>query len=624
MNRYPRSESFAVALGFSLAIVLLTIRAVSDGLLEKGDGVNHYLIARFSWGHPTLFMDLWGKPLFTLLASPFAQLGHAGVAGFNAVVAGLTAWAGVRALRHAGGMAQIAFPVLVLLAPEYLLMVNAGMTEPLFGLLTMLTVMLLLEGHGRSALFVASLTPLARPEYVVFLPVVVIWFVIERKWRVLPWCLVGSALYAMVAWAVHGDPFWFWAEDPYDQETSAYGSGPLDYFVTHLEMVFGRPALSLALIALLLWPVAYLRDTEQRRAHLLALVTSAVPVVGIVVVHSILWWQGWQGSAGLLRVVVTAVPLAVFFALFTLGRLLGMATSSVTRGSLVAGLGLLALSAWSVSDLLTQTQLPVRPDANQRLLDAVTTAVVAHKGEDEKVFSTHPYVAFRSELDPYDGSVYNHLWGLNDDEVESRFQTGDLIVWDSQLGANESHIPLERLLDDGRLAVLGSFSPAEGYRVIGGRLYELFLFEKRQVERSFTLDTLVFDGRVRSSFTMRVDTLPCSETREGWWCLKAGEFPLELRDLPLPHGIFDEWMVSGTADVQDGSELMLVLSQQANGRGVRYEQESIASGPFVLERRVSSSSLATEQTIYFWNKGQAAFNLKGLTIIRKRWTQKNV
>ena len=73
-------------------------------------------------------------------------------------------------------------------------MVMAGMTEPLFGLLTVLVVSLLLLDRPVAAAVVASLTPFSRPEYIVFLPMVMAWLTLQRQWRALPCPPVGWRL----------------------------------------------------------------------------------------------------------------------------------------------------------------------------------------------------------------------------------------------------------------------------------------------------------------------------------------------------------------------------------------------------------------------------------------------
>lgn len=55
------------------------VASLSPGVEGGMDSYNHYLISRFSWIHPKeLLLDQWGKPLYNILASPFAQFGMMG------------------------------------------------------------------------------------------------------------------------------------------------------------------------------------------------------------------------------------------------------------------------------------------------------------------------------------------------------------------------------------------------------------------------------------------------------------------------------------------------------------------------------------------------------------------
>ena len=54
-----------------------------NGTGDEGDSVHHYLFARYAPLHPALFMDHWAKPLYVLLACPFAQFGFVGAKIFN-------------------------------------------------------------------------------------------------------------------------------------------------------------------------------------------------------------------------------------------------------------------------------------------------------------------------------------------------------------------------------------------------------------------------------------------------------------------------------------------------------------------------------------------------------------
>jgi hypothetical protein len=171
---------------------------------------------------------------------------------------------------------------------------------------------------------------------------------------------------------------------------------------------------------------------------------------------------------------------------------------------------------------------------------------------------------------------------------------------------------------------LETLEPPNGSRVLGGHVYEIFLFERRDVVRSYTIDTLIWNGVARVPLRSRIDTVPCSELRAGQWCLKEGEYPMEFRDLPLPSpdAVFDEWMVSAKATVEEGSRLTIVFGQNRDGHGIRYDEEEVRTGDLWFNRRVPPAATGTSQALYFWNMGKRPFRLEGFTVLRKRWTQR--
>src|SRR6202008_2844708 len=53
---------------------------------DTGDGIMHFFISEAAWEDPLLLLDHWGKPLFILLSSPFAQFGFNGIIIFQLLV----------------------------------------------------------------------------------------------------------------------------------------------------------------------------------------------------------------------------------------------------------------------------------------------------------------------------------------------------------------------------------------------------------------------------------------------------------------------------------------------------------------------------------------------------------
>ena len=75
---------------FIYLIIVTTIIILFEGTGRSGDSIHHYLFAKFAPLHPKLFFNHWAKPLYVLLASPFAQFGFIGVKIFNATVSMFT------------------------------------------------------------------------------------------------------------------------------------------------------------------------------------------------------------------------------------------------------------------------------------------------------------------------------------------------------------------------------------------------------------------------------------------------------------------------------------------------------------------------------------------------------
>lgn len=626
--RSTGAEHASLALASVLAVLIVTLRAVSDGIVEMGDGVQHYLQARYCWAHPELLLDLWGKPLFLLLASPFAQLGHPGMAAFNAVVTIATCWTAARILRGAGRFAQLAFPLLLAAAPLYVLMAIGGMTEVLFGGLTLLVLRALMRERWTVAAVLVSLTPFSRPEYVAFLPAVIAWITLRKQWRALPWCFTGWVAYAAMAWRVFGDPLWFWTHGPYKSGASVYGSGDLLQFVHHAPGIFGVPVLVLFLTALLIWPWVQRKDVEHRQVHRLMGLTAAGPVLLAFVLHSYIWWKGIHASAGLARVLVTMVPLAAVFGLYTWGRLVALRPWSRFVG--IAG-GTALLTVLSYAGLLTlQGTLhgPLQRSGDQQALDDAGDALRNMWSPDDVVYSTHPYAAFRAGLDPFDGAHYRALWGLNGQLPADFFRPGELIFWDSQLGPNEARLPLDTLLNDPHFAVRGVWEPRLGHTVFGDRPYELFLFERKGSVRTMQVDTLVaLDGRAWAQH-VRLDTVACPVDVHRAWCFGEGEYPLHVERMALPEGvgtIYDEIVLRARivrAPTPPGT-FELVFKQAGGGRDLRYDQIDLSGDTLDLTFRVPPAASGVVQDLYLWNVAKAPFRLEDPLLLRRRWTQRD-
>lgn len=237
-----------------IAVILIWARFASEGIREAGDGVQHHMIARYSWKHPQLLLDQWGKPMFTLLASPFAQFGYNAMAVFNALLALACVALSLKLLRRSGTWTMVAYPAALMLAPQYAQLVIDGMTSK-FSARWPFSVCGSWRMNGTAwPPSVGSLTPLCRPEYIVFLPFVAAWLAWNKRFTTLPWCALGIAVYSVFGWLHTGDPLLWWHGDPYGSGESIYGKGDPWRFIMDAPRAFGWAVIAAFSASLLMWP----------------------------------------------------------------------------------------------------------------------------------------------------------------------------------------------------------------------------------------------------------------------------------------------------------------------------------------------------------------------------------
>src|SRR6185312_15488826 len=94
LNSYSESPTSSIKKEDRLAYLLLLVyyfimialAFIAKGTGDDGDSVFHFLFAKYAFVCPENFVNHWAKPVFVLLASPFAQFGFIGIKIFNVTV----------------------------------------------------------------------------------------------------------------------------------------------------------------------------------------------------------------------------------------------------------------------------------------------------------------------------------------------------------------------------------------------------------------------------------------------------------------------------------------------------------------------------------------------------------
>lgn len=442
----------------------------SKGLGYGGDSFSHYLISRYSWKHPELLLDAWGKPFFTLVTSPFAQLGWPGMVGFNIGCGVLTAYVVYQYCRKIGLPYSWLSIVLLALMPVYFQQIPTGFTEPLFALVVALSAYLFLTENFAAGSALISFLPLVRTEGIGILPLFFVALMVRRKIGTAPLLATGLLFYSVVGYLIKKDFFWLKTES---YSGTMYGlKGTLLYYPKLSPYLFGVPVFPLMLVGLTWLFIAFKRDPWRNDTKLIG--TAFVMTGGFValfVAYSVIWARGLFDMIGLTRHIAVTAPGAVVTAMFGVRWLTAsVGDRKAVKGAFIAALCILA--AYSAYRSLGGVRVEL---GKENTLTREATLWLKNSGyAGSKIYYWNPIVPFELDTDPFDKSRMAYLFALRNESPPK----GAVVFWDAHFGPNEGRLPLQTLKKNSDLVLLKSFVPEPPFTTFKGHLFEIHIFQK--------------------------------------------------------------------------------------------------------------------------------------------------
>ncbi len=599
-------------LALALGVAMVVVRAVGCSAWDLGDGALHYLQVRFAHAHVHLFFDQWAKPLYVLLGSPFAQAGPIGMVVFNAVVAYLTIWGILRIVAPTSMALACLIPVLLFTSVQYAGMILSGMTEPLFGLLTIGCIAMLWAGRFVPAMVLLSLAPWSRPEYVAFAPFVLAWVVFNRKWAALPWLLVGAAVYFGMGWLLIKERIWSFARDPY--LGVQFDRGSPWHFVQNAPEVLGIPLLLLAVVCMVGLVRLWFSDRSARREHGAILLMTVLPVLGIWAIHSYAFWDGGHASAGLLRVIATATPLTVLFVAYTTNAYWrGWRGRRMARAATIAS-GIIAL--WAAVEVWHRLELPARAIAEQQVVERAATTAKAFTDPQEKWYTAHPYFPVCTGLDMGDTTASHRTWELN----INRIRVGDLVEWNPKYGPSGSREMFDGLRQHPGFAVIGMDQESDGP---WQPPFSTWLFQRTNERQRWAVNTPVDMQRsTEDAILIWKDGSLDRNDSSVVYRVEAREYPLDI--LPLVacrHGeVLSEWILNAHFEVPDGvsaPRFIWVFTTIDDDRPTVTLEQQVTAGASEVRFHQGAHLGQKDMRIFLWNIDRQPFVLRDLRLTRR-------
>ena len=431
-----------------------------------------------------MFFDHWGKPLFTLLSSPFAQFGFKGMLVFNICLFALTAIFLIKITKKLSLKYAWLAILFCFVSPVYFRIVLSGLTEILFATIIVVSLFLFLKRNFLIGSIILSFSILARPESYLVMPWFGLFLIYEKRAKLIPFFTTGFIIYSVVGFFSTNDIFWIITKRPYSQGDSSYGSGSFFHFVMNSDVTLGKALTLFFIFGVLALLFALFKNklrVQKKEAHWLLLIF--LPVISVVGAHSFLWWKGTQGSAGLLRVVAIVIPLASLIALY------GINTGSVwfiDKFKFVHKKHFLFL--FIVMGIFLTYRRVHKLEKDRRMIVTEKVLEKAAKWYNEtnsskKFYYIAPFFAYKAEIDPFNTNkgTFGEMKKFENKKTPSEnMKTGELLLWESQFSGLEGGLSLFNLRNDKNLVQLISFTiEGEALAFFNGEKYKVSIFEKK-------------------------------------------------------------------------------------------------------------------------------------------------
>lgn len=471
--KYDKTTIASAIIAASGLIVFGIFAFISEGSYGSADGLSHYKLARYSFEYPELFLDHWGKPVFTLLSSPFAQFGLKSMKLFNVLIASLTAFFGSRLAQHLGYRNSYVVALLVLFAPIYAVVIPSTLTEILFSFVLILSLYFFQIRLIINSSVILSFLPFVRIEGIILLPLFAVAYGSLKYYKAIPFLLSGFMLYSLLGSFYFKDILWVIHQMPYTGAADIYGNGRLFHFISNYKQIYGV-YLSVLLVAGLFALIIKIIKSRNSSPLLLDESLIALSLVAYVGAHSIVWWLGLGGSVGMLRVMAGVIPLAAIIGLKGFNLLM----NPLSRWKWIKYPLITMFSIAYIGHTFKVIKMPVPQGRTEKLvkLSADWFSENVNASDDTEIYYYNQYFFYFLNLNPYDSNVHEQL--PNRRVPHKNIKPGSYVFWDAHFGPNEGQLPLKRLKDSEYFELIKVFEPEKPFQVLGGYDYRICLFKR--------------------------------------------------------------------------------------------------------------------------------------------------
>lgn len=460
MRIIPMSNKsiFYILLSLS-AFVVLFILLKSDNTFDTGDGIQHYLMAKYCWKHPELLLDLWGKPIFTLLSSPFAQFGLKGMIFFQMIFAFLASIYAFKITDQFNYSLNSVIPIFIFFSPIYFAVINSGLTEILFSFFLVLTYYLYIQKKYILGTIIFSFAIFVRPESYFIIPIIAIYLLLRKKYKYIPLLATGFFIFSIIGYFHFNDIFWI-IHNNYQVSQNYPQKGEFLHYIKNYKNIWGTYYFVFLIIGFSLCLYQLLTNFKNFFSNdsffLEENFLISTSIIVVVLLHTLMnWLPGLHSNLGMLRFMAGIIPLSSIIAIRGLNILNFIPLKTFIKIPLIIILILLTIPSPFKSYFF-----PFQLNNEQYVIKECANFLNTFNLSNKHICYLHPYLPDLIELDPFDNKKSTLLWSLDKQNLHS-LNDSTFIIWDSHFAPQEGNTPLNILLNDTCLVPLKHFKYAD-------------------------------------------------------------------------------------------------------------------------------------------------------------------